>query len=124
MGLSNETQRMQHQFHPTSYADAVDVLGNLDRRKIANNTYLERLPSGRIGVRLHNTIVVRFFLSGAMDLFSGGYRTVTTKERINRYLPTGYGVFSKAHVWKIQGPDGIAQDFNEGVMIQPYAVTS
>jgi hypothetical protein len=65
------------------------------RRKIANNTWLERRstnfdsdiedPDDEIAVRLHNTDVVTFRRDGAITLNTGGWFTVTTKERINRF---------------------------------------
>lgn len=39
-----------------------------------------------IGVRLHNTYIVRFHENGTVTLHTGGYRTVTTKERINKFV--------------------------------------
>lgn len=120
--LSNETTRRDPNSNhnaprPTNHADALALLGSRDSRKIGHNTTLERLEGGTIGVRFHDTIIVRFYASGSLDLNSGGYRTNTTKERINRYLPEGYSLYQRAKVWRIQGPDKIEQDFNDGVMV-------
>jgi len=113
---------MQSQPTPTTYAEAAAILdagrtrASRDYRKIAHNTTLERLDSERIGVRLHATVVVTFYRSGAVVLDSGGWQTVTTKERINRYLAPGLSLFQSAHVWYLQDrrpkflPDGINSD--------------
>lgn len=105
---------MKNQPTPTSYAEALAILdlGRTrdlrDRKKIAPNMYLERLDGtfpglpDRIGVRLHNTYVVTFHRSGAVSLDSGGWRTVTTKERINRYLAPRLSLFQEKHVWYVQ----------------------
>jgi len=70
-----------------SYKDAEAKLGNKDRKKLENNTYLVRVDDKTLGVKLHNTIVVYIHRSGNYTLDTGGWRTVTTKDRINRYSP-------------------------------------
>lgn len=71
------------------------------RRKLENNTWLEErivpplLPY--YAVRLHKTDVVELHPDGSCTLNSGGWRTVITKDRINRYAPglvaSGRGVW-------------------------------
>ena len=68
-------------------------------RKVANNTYLERRPGGDIAVRLHATDVVTFHADGTATLDSGGWLTVTTKARINDYLPGGIVLSSIKGRW-------------------------
>jgi hypothetical protein len=48
-----------------------------------------------IAVRYHSTDVVTFRPDGTIVLDSGGYQTVTTKQRINNY--------TRAHVWQDKG---------------------
>lgn len=104
---------------PRSYAEARDLYedrrqrGILDRGiRLANNTHLtwqdETKPvasSGLVpspswfGVRLHKTNVVTFHSDGSIVLDSGGWKTVTTKDRMNRALPEGWSVYSDRGVW-------------------------
>jgi hypothetical protein len=89
------------------------ALGNRNRAKVARNTYARRLTDGNFGpiaVRLHNTDVVIASVDGTVRLDSGGWRTVTTKDRMCRYLPSymeidGFRVFaslgSDAGVWRV-----------------------
>jgi hypothetical protein len=84
-----------------TYATADATLGSRDRRKVANNTYLERRDEQTIALRLHATDVVTF-RPGTITLDSGGWRTVTTKNRINYALP----VYSDKGTWYVGGyPD-------------------
>lgn len=69
------------------YTTACDKLNGRDTKKVANNTYLERIDSETIGVRLHRTHVVTIHADGSYRLNSGGWRTVTTKSRINDFAP-------------------------------------
>lgn len=54
-------------------------------RKLGNNTYLKR-RGNNIAVMLHATDVITFKPDNTAVLDSGGWRTVTTKARMNKYL--------------------------------------
>ena len=70
--------------------------GRMQSRKVANNTWLERRGHGYIALRLHATNVAEFFDDGSVVLNSGGWRTMTTKDRINRFVG-GWVLFSARH---------------------------
>ena len=75
------------------------VLGKRNRgqRKIGNNTYAYIEYDGRVSIELHGTKVVVFSPNGLVKLNSGGYRTSTTKKRINQYSPVK--VYQKNFEW-------------------------
>lgn len=62
-------------------------LGTRQSRKVGNNTYMERLDDGSIGVRLHQTHVVVAHPDGRIILDSGGWNTPTTRDRITTWSP-------------------------------------
>ena len=70
-----------------------------DRRKIANNTWLERRDDETIAVRLHQTDVVTYRADGSITLDTGGWFTVTTKDRMNRFTP--FAVSSRRGEWQV-----------------------
>ena len=70
---------------------------NRQERKIGNNTYAEIEHDRSISVNLHGTDVVRFYPNGLVKLNSGGWRTHTTKQRINKYSPVK--IFQKNFEW-------------------------
>lgn len=74
-----------------SYEDANAACVNrgvmVNRRKIDNNTYLERRSDGSIAVRLHDTDVVTYYPDGLIELRTDGWDTSTTQDRIDRYSP-------------------------------------
>jgi len=49
-------------------------------------------------------------------LDSHGYRTSTTKERINRHLPGGYRLYQEDYDWYLSTPDG-DREFTDGMTI-------
>lgn len=51
--------------------------------KLSHNTYVTEHDNGSIGVKLHNTEIVRVWPNGKVQLDTGGWFTVTTKQRIN-----------------------------------------
>ena len=58
-----------------------------NRHKLGNNTYLYRNVDGSFAVRLHNTDIVTIHADDTYTLNSGGWRTVTTKARMNEFSP-------------------------------------
>lgn len=84
-----------------TYKQADEKLGARESRKIANNTYLQRRSDGSIAVKLHATDVVVYHADGSCTLNTGGWKTVTTKARINDYAPVC--VWSDKGVWKCSG---------------------
>src|SRR5262249_51934134 len=79
--------------------------------------------------RLHNTVVVAFRPDGSIVLSSGGWHTVTSKDRINRVIRArGWNLASVKREWTMTGPwgnrfpyaDGFTIDAN-GFMGEPVA---
>lgn len=89
-----------------TYEDALAKLGKRERKKLENNTWLVKLTDDSVGVKLHDTVVVYIFKSGVYQLNTGGWRTVTTKDRINRYGPAR--VNQENNIWYIG--DGVFED--------------
>lgn len=78
--------------------DAQLIGRNLNRCKLANNTYAHRVGDA-IAIRLHDTDVPTFFPDGRIVVTSGGWRTSTTKGRINAYLPSGFYIWQRSGLW-------------------------
>lgn len=107
-----------------NYKGAQEMLGKRDRKKLANNTYLERRDESTIAVKLHNTDVVTFTSKGHTTYNTGGWRTVTTKERMNSFGLNGWHLWSGKGIWYIgNGPSwfDIKHDhiFADGITIGP-----
>lgn len=102
----------------TKYSDLNAQLSgrNQDRRKLANNTYAERRDNGAIAIRLHATDVVTFHPDGTIVANSGGWKTHTTKERLNDYLPAR--IWQKAGRWFV-GSNGSTIEFADGLTFHP-----
>jgi len=83
-----------------TYLEAVKMVKgktSASRRKIGNNTYATILPDGSVAIRLHDTIVVTIYPDDAVKVNSGGWRTSTTKDRINKYSPIR--IYQKNFEW-------------------------
>lgn len=72
-----------------TYHEAQNQLarGRNGRKKIDNNTYLEPRENDCIAVRLHETDIILLRPDNTYILDSGGWQTVTMKQRINEYSP-------------------------------------
>jgi hypothetical protein len=89
--------------------------------KLWNRTGLEfDMTDGSHGWQLHDTLIARKYPNGRLWLNSGGWRTVTTKERINRILDNGYRLWQERGVWYLsQSWDGPKVVFYDGIIIDP-----
>lgn len=85
-------------------------------RLVANNTVEYSLPNGDKVIRLHHTDIVTFKPSGAVILNSGGWQTVTTKDRLNRFAPVQ--VYSIRGIWHVSH-NGNTVPFADGLEILP-----
>lgn len=89
---------------------------NQDRRKVENNTYLERRDGGDIAVRLHGTDVVTYHKNGSMTFDTGGFYSVTTKDRMNKYSP--FRFYSVKGRWYVSA-DGEGVPYVNGMTLTP-----
>ncbi len=89
---------------------------------IENNTIRYTTTDNRDIIRLHNTDVVTKWPNGYITLNSGGWRTVTTKDRINSY--SNIRVYSKRGIWYVKDDipffDGITFNSN-GECLNPIS---
>ena len=86
-----------------AYEDADKVMrsGRNGSRKLQNHTYMKRIDEHTVGVLLHDTYVVKLHDDGSTSLDSGGWHTMTTKDRINAYLPPNVQVGSDHGIWSV-----------------------
>jgi hypothetical protein len=84
-----------------SWEAAHKYLGDKVDRPVANNTRIHRLGNGDIAIKLHATDVVTYCFNGPVILNSGGWKTVTTKDRINRFSPSCISLFQTGGQWYV-----------------------
>ena len=103
---------------PRAYADAAARLTGrcAQRRKIANNTWLERRGED-IAIRLHQTDIVTLHPNGHATLDTGGWLTVTTKSRMNDALPGGVRIASDRGRWYVHAPGEDRVPYADGMVI-------
>ncbi len=89
------------QGHVYTFSECESLLANRDSKKIDNNTWLRRVDTDTFAIQLHRTDVVRILRSGLYRLYSGGYQTNTTKDRLNRYSPAN--VYQTGGQWLVNG---------------------
>lgn len=96
-----------------SYEDAERILGNRSKKKIGHNTWLQKTDES-IEAIYHETAVVVYEKDGTIWANTGGWHTVTTKDRLNQLLPNTQ-VYSKSGIWYING-----ERFFDGVQVDCY----
>jgi hypothetical protein len=98
---------------------AVDADSVTESRIVANNTVEYRRPDGTRVIRLHQTDIVEIAASGSITLNSGGWRTVTTKERMNRFLPAGVQLWQECGIWYLSENCTQRAPYYDGIRITP-----
>jgi hypothetical protein len=81
---------------------------------IASNTVEYFKGSMRV-IRYHHTDILTFS-ADSLRLDSGGWKTITTKDRINKFLPVGYSLVSDRGLWILTTLAG-SYPFQDGMII-------
>ena len=113
-------------FRPTdpAYYDADRLLDKRESRKIQNHTYLKRRDSTTIAVMFWATDVVTYNQDGSISLDTGGYRTVSTRDRMDTYNPLGGVCVERGDWWYynsslLNNSWAMFYEFKSGMLIQP-----
>jgi hypothetical protein len=104
-----------------SYQDCVKLAATR-KRKIDNNTYLIIEPpllheidkETTYHIKLHNTNIITYHANGDVVLNAGGWRTVTTKARMNEYAPVS--IWQAKGLWTVQYA-GNSYFYDDGITI-------
>lgn len=83
---------------PRGYEELDAFLGSKWERKLAHNTTVFR-ENDVIAVKLHGTVIARFWPTGRVVLNTGGWSTATTKSRMSNVLPLPWNVTSYRGTW-------------------------
>lgn len=96
--------------YKSSYVESASLylLAKKGRVKLAHCTYLV-FVNNNYGVKYHNTDVVIYNPNSTFTLNSGGYRTQTTKRRINKYSPAV--VVQQKGIWYLCDPTNTEAKF-------------
>lgn len=78
-----------------------------------------KLPDGRVVHYYHQTAVVVKKPDGGYRLRTDGYRTSTTKKRINEHTPDSVTVYQADYEWFLDSPAADGAEFRENVTVYP-----
>lgn len=94
-------------------------------KKVAHNTIEYTRADGTRVIRLHLTDIVEFLPDGSVRLSTGGFKTHTTKDRLNQYVPKGWVIWADRGVWYVgkrafsAGADDTRFVYSDGVTFHP-----
>ena len=95
---------------------------NHNRLVVKGNTYIIKEDDESITVRYHSTAIVNVSVNGEITLNSGGYRSYSTKTRMNEIARLGqdgydsvFSVHQSNHEWFVNGDI----PFHDGIVIMP-----
>jgi hypothetical protein len=99
-----------------SLAQIMEGVAHDKAKFVANNT-VEYFINGERRIRLHHTDIL-IFQDKFIRLSSGGWKTNTTKDRLNHFLPISFKVYSEEGFWYVS-PDNSGRKiaFSDGMII-------
>lgn len=101
---------------PDSYQAAEKILGKSNGKGVpgVKNTRIYRVAEGGIAIEYYLTDIATFYPSGVTCFNTGGYGTVSTKERLNAMLPAGSSLVTRDYVLTLLTPEGKHEGFYAG----------
>ena len=103
----------------SSYHQVADFLRGKKSRKIGYETYIEQLSPFEVGIKYHNTHIVKMDVTDVMTITSGGWDTPTTKDRLNQFLSCrGVHIYQKKFQWYIVGTND-TMTYVDGMQVFP-----
>lgn len=99
------------------YQQIANILQDQNRKKIRYKTYAMRLTHNLVGIRHHNTTIITIDYHGGTTLDCNGWRSRSTKTRLNKWLPKGYNIYQENHVWYLYTPNGEKYTYQDGLYI-------
>lgn len=101
------------------YESLDNMLGEKNVRKIGYETIIHRLGDFEIGIKYHNTDIIKIDLTNIVTLNTGGWETRTTKDRLNQFLDCrGLYIYQKRNVWYIVN-NGEHIEYKDHMKIHP-----
>ena len=101
----------------TTKAESIASIKHLlvKSRRIGNNTFKVFYKNGDHAIRLHKTDIITW-RANKVILNTNGWQTLTSKARMNEYLPTSKGVrvYQSKHIWYVNTPEG-AVEYYDGI---------
>lgn len=95
-----------------SHEELLEYLDGHNRKQITDNTMV-CLLGGVIHICFHDTVILKFYEDDTVQLFTHGWNTVTTKRRMNMFLPEGFYVHSRQNQWYVND-----WTFEDGMVIE------
>lgn len=87
----------------------------------SNNTRIlkwNEMDATIYGIKLHNTVIIRYHTNGNIVIDTDGWKTVTTRDRINYYTPEWISVWQEKFIWYV-GFKGKTYLFKDGMKFNP-----
>lgn len=88
-----------------TYESWDEYLGDKPKRTIKRSwmpTWAERMGDDVIAIGLNETYIMFFRPDNTVELRTDGWKTVTTKDRMNDYLPQGWHVYQEKREWYVR----------------------
>ena len=92
---------------------------------IRNNTRSKENEDGTFNIYLHGNLIAVLYFDGSVRIYSGGWKTKTTRQRLDRLLTSGnWNFFTDRGKWNVYSrltsrEPVMKIPFTEGMLISP-----
>lgn len=90
---------------------------------VGYNTVEYYTRDGARVIRLHQTDILRF-KNDCITLNTDGWRTLTTKNRMNEFLPPPWRVWQKKDVWYVGTSETNKEVYKDGTRVFDFGIIS
>ena len=99
------------------FASLDEELNSRDKKKIGYETTIERIDDFTIGIKHHQTYILKVDPTDVITVNNGGHYSPTTKDRLNQFLSCkGVHIYQKNYNWFIVGSNGTFE-YSNGVEV-------
>lgn len=98
-----------------TYREFDEFLGKRREKKLMYKTFAYRVDSTKIAIEHHNTRILIFHKNGDVVYKTDGWRSPTTKKRLNKYGLAGVRIYQKNFVWYFERIIQFGGEYFDGI---------
>ena len=99
------------------YSDWIRFLGTKSFKRLCHKTNIKVNYNLSIGISFWSTNIITIYPSGTLELNTSGYRTLTTKRRLNQLTPYRFNIYQRDFIWYAEDANGDITEFVDGLKI-------
>ncbi len=97
--------------------DILEEIDCVENSKMLDHNTVQYSVGNNVFIRLHDTDIISYIGNREIILSSGGWKTMTTKDRLNKFVRKGVMIYSDKGLWYIMDKYGNKSEFYDGIAL-------